>query len=489
MASNVQEISFDGLTLEQLASLKDKLTTATKLTQANNKALKKQDRDAAIEAAEEACELVWSTQIKKLVFRKRVGSSKSDSFILVRKNTTDHSVEPIFYDPKSVSSAFSHTPSLLEAMKDLVEVFPGKSKLKAVNYAEAAAWVCSHMMHTQENLVADLKPWSNSPEELCEYFIPLEVEEGPTTCWDQFLGRLDLREEFLAFIWSIFDVSDRGRQCVWIRDQGGGGKTAVANAIINWLGPAAHMLSKDTLDNTFGLESIIGKRLLIDSDTKLFTAVTSEVVHKITGGDTTLVNPKGKKMYSASVYSKVLFMSNYFPTISDVKNETSRLLVFNLSPRENVVGSTVAIDFPWEEGLKSEKKQLLYRAKKEYERLVKNHVIPNDRVNYANVMSGNSEFILGYMKKKNIILHPMLKMLKSEFVGGLLEYLKHSITPPEKGHYRNMSVRWLCDRGVKATEFADELKNNLTYLVGVGKKEDLDKLPEDVNPLEEDVQT
>jgi hypothetical protein len=305
----------------------------------------------------------------------------------------------------------------------------------------------------------------------------LEIEEGPTPCWDQFLDRVDIKDEFLAFIWSIFDVRDRGRQIFWLRDSGAGGKSSVVRALEAWLGEAARTISLDNLKNTHGAEALAYRRLLIDPDSNLVYAISDSLVHKITGADTVNVNPKGRSMYSVNMYAKILFMSNYLPQISaDKKNEKTRLIFSELRPRQ---GNARGQDIGWENGLLAEKKALLFKAKQAYEKLVKNFEISTERVNYSILETGEIEFIYEFMGKKGYVLDPKATILRSVFIADLEK--AHKLRSTERTHaltFRETYTRFLIERGVTHKRTRNPVGGEITHLIGIGvvPKEE----PEDV---------
>lgn len=177
------------------------------------------------------------------------------------------------------------------------------------------------------------KIFTNDPTVPCFHFYDLESVksvEGQYPAWDEFLTRFSEEEAdvFKAFVWSIFDAENRGRQCLYLIDKGYSGKSAVINAIANAIGSELHVaLSKDSLSNQFAFSKIWDKRFVTIGDNKNPNLVRSQAMHSMLGGDIVDVEYKGRDPFPSRLQCKVFVASNVHLNI-DVKarNEYTRVL-------------------------------------------------------------------------------------------------------------------------------------------------------------------
>lgn len=175
--------------------------------------------------------------------------------------------------------------------------------------------------------------YTNDNKEPCFRFFDLEKAkgvEGDTSAWNEFTARLTGGEDevFKAFVWSIFDAKNRGRQCLYILDRGYSGKSAIINAISDAIGVELHAaLSKDSLANQFAYSKVWDKRFVTIGDNKNKNLIRSQAMHSMLGGDIVDVEHKGKDPFPARLMCKVLVASNV-PLQIDVeaRNEYSRVL-------------------------------------------------------------------------------------------------------------------------------------------------------------------
>ena len=177
------------------------------------------------------------------------------------------------------------------------------------------------------------KIFTNDPTVPCFHYYDLEsvkTVEGPYPAWEEFLTRFSEEEAdvFKAFVWSIFDAENRGRQCLYLLDRGYSGKSAVINAIANAIGSELHVaLSKDSLSNQFAFSKVWDKRFVTIGDNKNQNLVRSQAMHSMLGGDIVDVEYKGRDTFPSRLQCKVFVASNV-PLNIDVKarNEFTRVL-------------------------------------------------------------------------------------------------------------------------------------------------------------------
>lgn len=158
------------------------------------------------------------------------------------------------------------------------------------------------------------------------------LRSGPHPNWDSFLGRLDHAEVFKAFVWSIFEPANKGRQALWLRGEGMDGKSSVINSLVSFIGPQ-HVLSMSlhSLKNEFFTGMAYGKRLAVYMDCETLGLLRSARIKSLVAGDTVDINVKNEKQFSSRIYSKLIVASNFAPQINyNDFSERSRLLYLSI---------------------------------------------------------------------------------------------------------------------------------------------------------------
>lgn len=173
----------------------------------------------------------------------------------------------------------------------------------------------------------------------CINYLDLDefVKNGQHPTWDFYLLRYtrDEAEVLKAFIYSIFDADNRGRQLLYIYDNGFSGKSAMINAIASGLGDGlVAALQKDSLNNQFGLAKVWDKRLCTIDDNKNRNIIRSEKMHMMLGGGRGEIEQKGRNSFSAQFNLKIIVAGNVTPEIDTAAiHEISRLIL--LKPQVN----------------------------------------------------------------------------------------------------------------------------------------------------------
>lgn len=201
------------------------------------------------------------------------------------------------------------------------------------DYADLVAENLEYLWGVRELAVPMPVAYTNDPTVPCFNFFDLEKAKqatGDYPAWYEFTSRLTEEETkaFKAFVWSVFDASNRGRQCLYILDKGYSGKTAIVNAISNAIGTDLHAaLSKESLCNQFAYSKVWDKRFVTIGDNKNPNLIRSQAMHSMLGGDIVDVEYKGKDPFPARLMCKVFVASNV-PLQIDVKarNEVTRVL-------------------------------------------------------------------------------------------------------------------------------------------------------------------
>lgn len=255
----------------------------------------------------------------------------------------------------------------------------------------------------------------------------LDQVQGDTSAWDTFLRKMSHEEGdvFKAFIWSIFDAKNRGRQLLYLMDEGYSGKSAVLAAIHHALGEdLCFALSKESLNNQFAMSKIWDKRLVTNGDCKNAKLIRSQAMHSILGGDLVDVEYKGKDSFSYRLGCKVIVASNVMLEIdASARNEYTRLLPIkiNFSPEQMVKEGVIVGDKDgnpvldvfgrpkfigdqkWPELLKQQFWAFLATCKEPYERLCPTHtdiILPDSCVETTASFDEDSSDILCVLLEK-----------------------------------------------------------------------------------------
>lgn len=269
------------------------------------------------------------------------------------------------------------TPATAIIYQQAKEYYHHSKRPATMRTTEVAEYIIHYIVEKKKEMDFEPMPLSNNKLDCCKVYVDLDsFVPGPTPCWDSFLGRISTPDSFLAFIFSLFVAEDKGRQICWLRDNGGGGKSTMTKAIIEALGHCVvATIDGNKLADKFFFASCVGKRLLIEPDCQLQHFISHSRVHNISGGDIVAVERKFQDIVHEKVYSKMLVCSNYYPAIDREKNQESRLIPFNMIPRD----TDISIDLAWEKGMIDEMPFLLFKAKECYKRLSKDFLIPVDR--------------------------------------------------------------------------------------------------------------
>jgi len=161
------------------------------------------------------------------------------------------------------------------------------------------------------------------------------IKKGPYPAWQSFMSQMgeEERKLFGAFVFSVFDPQNTGRQVLYLYDNGRTGKSCVTNAITGALPEVSGSFSKESLTSRFGFSTIFGKRLLLYPDCKDPYIIRFGKLHSIVGNDPVIIEYKNEGAFTARVFSRAIIMSNVAPNIDSFKtNEKSRLIPIQLDP-------------------------------------------------------------------------------------------------------------------------------------------------------------
>lgn len=198
-------------------------------------------------------------------------------------------------------------------------------------------------------------------------FIPME---GEYESWWEFLKRLSSADDFMAFIWSVFEPKNTSRQFLWLSDlHGEGGKSTVISVLAEIFGDSFEALNNTNTGQSskWLMGQLYGKRLAAWPDCKNPQFCMSEIVRNITSGDWVTVEMKGQPLFSTKMYMKLIVGSNYEPAITGSGADTSRLIHLKLEEGE------VKDDPTWKDRLKAELPYFLWACREVYKAKCPHH--------------------------------------------------------------------------------------------------------------------
>lgn len=266
-----------------------------------------------------------------------------------------------------VSSLLSSKPiyqSILEVYKNSEILGRQTIKMELQTYLEK---ITQRVLLDQEKFLdEEPKLLSWEPGDIAfKKFDPEQLQEGSYDTWKQFLDRLDFPQVFMAWVWSVFDPENEGRQLLWIKGNGNDGKSRVISALMDIYGKeyTAALVQGDVGSNFF-FSKIYGKRFTVYDDCKQTNLITYEKIHTILGKGEAAIEYKSQNVFTGNVYSKIIVGSNMYPEVSFFKNnEKTRLICLTVKTFKD--GSTS--DNRFKEKLVEEKYAFLHACKKCYE--------------------------------------------------------------------------------------------------------------------------
>lgn len=205
-----------------------------------------------------------------------------------------------------------------------------------------------HLTLIQKKLIDLPVPYATRPGIPCITYKNLfdYMHAGETPTWDFYLTRYttDEADVLKAFIYSIFDAENKGRQLLYIYDTGFSGKSAMINAISAGLGDGlVAALQKDSLSNQFGLAKVWDKRLCTIDDNKNPNIIRSEKMHMMLGNGRGEIEQKGRNSFSAQFNLKVIAAGNILPEIDTfATHEISRLILLKPKVTDSILQQIAA---------------------------------------------------------------------------------------------------------------------------------------------------
>jgi hypothetical protein len=157
-----------------------------------------------------------------------------------------------------------------------------------------------------------------------------KFKAGDTPNFDGFMSSMpeSVRGVFMATIYATIFAECHHPLVVWMHGEGGNGKSQFFDAINKYFGDKlVGSVSTSQVTTQFGLEPLIGKRIIIFGDCQSGNILSSNAVHGITGGDAISVDRKNLKGITYRFKAQLFIGSNTAPNIKlNAMNETRRIL-------------------------------------------------------------------------------------------------------------------------------------------------------------------
>lgn len=281
------------------------------------------------------------------------------------------------------------------------------------------------------------------------------LKPGPHPTWDEFLARCTFAPTIRAYIWSIFEPTNFGRQALWLQGEGGDGKSTVLRVLARFMG-ADHTLTigLGTYDNDFFYGAAYGKRLALYPDCKNLSVLRKEKIKSLLGRDIVQINNKYEKPFSAQVYSKLVIGSNWMPQINyNDDSERTRLLVAKVRTYGDEFG-----DPDFEDKLYSEMGAFLLTCKKDYAeqcpRGMNLIVPPAMRDSIRSECAALDGVLLQKYIEECLTFGPTFEVEKAVLYSSLKTHFMHYFSGGDVAFAFNDLGRMLSKRGVSAVQDA-----------------------------------
>lgn len=204
-------------------------------------------------------------------------------------------------------------------------------------------WAATLMKEEPQLQIRMPQTITNNPEVDAFTYVDIgSLHDGDTPAWDKWIETIHpvCREIFMAAVFAPMHDKCRHRKLVWMRSQGYDGKSTFFNALNRWSGgKLTKSFGGHNINSDFGLESLIGARILLWGDSQHENALSTNAVHNITGGDLVTINRKNEKAIQYRFNSMLFVASNSRPQLKSwARNETTRLLYIPfIEPKEEVL--------------------------------------------------------------------------------------------------------------------------------------------------------
>lgn len=203
------------------------------------------------------------------------------------------------------------------------------------------------------------KSFSLNPDELTFNFISLDIADGPTPTFDNFIERCGVNgPALMAYIWSIF-VEAEVQQYVIMRGEGKDGKGSLLRLIEKLVGSEAFV--GNSVRDEHWVAKCVGKRVAVWGDVNSTAFVMSDLFKQVTGNDRTTVTEKHKPSYSTKFDIRIFIATNNEPELTSRKSDLRRVLFVEVKQAPKIPN--------YEAKLLSEASAILFKCRQKFEEL------------------------------------------------------------------------------------------------------------------------
>ena len=175
--------------------------------------------------------------------------------------------------------------------------------------------------------------FKDAPQVVAWNRLPFVPTEGPFPAWKEFLVRCGeggiQANEVLAWIWSIFDNENAGRQCLWLWGiRGEDGKSIVLEVLRSLFSNALIGALSDDLvtgGRRFALTQVWGARFVAYLDCRRPDFTQTALFKSICANDVQPIEGKGVNAVTAKLNAKLAIASDPAPHISGDAHDRSRI--------------------------------------------------------------------------------------------------------------------------------------------------------------------
>jgi hypothetical protein len=224
-------------------------------------------------------------------------------------------------------------------------VLRGEATFSAATTASrhVVSMMTNELAATHRIFPEDIEPilFSNAPRKPCWARIKVDDAplETPPEAFAEFLSRVKTegqRRSLVRWIGSVLDTKSDRSEYLYLRGDGNDGKSALVAALDSTLDPASTVLRTDTLKNDHGSTALEGKRLVIFNEENAGGFAKSATIKRLTGDDAHLINPKNAALRKALFQCKVIYVSNFEPSIHGLRADVRRLAYVEINEYKGI---------------------------------------------------------------------------------------------------------------------------------------------------------
>jgi energy-coupling factor transporter ATP-binding protein EcfA2 len=290
---------------------------------------------ATVKVGHKTYTLVSSSHLREQG-RGNTGAAKIEAvtakslFDLVKDDVRLLGIQPCLYDAQGVIKPLSNQEWEMLAVAKL------RGSATFTGATTAAKHVVSMMLHEHRATHAldahDIEPvlFKDAPRKPCWARIGVRndpLHEAPEA-FAEFLKRVKTpgqAESLVRWIGSVLDTGSDRSEYLYLRGDGNDGKSTLISALNTVLSPASQVISTNVLKNDHGSTALEGKRLVIFNEENSATFSKSAELKRITGDDEHLINPKNAALRTALFQCKVIYVSNFEPSLHGLRADKRRI--------------------------------------------------------------------------------------------------------------------------------------------------------------------